>query len=73
MNSIKKDRWWQKKEKLLFLIKVKYKLKNGSRLLTMTFTGEDPHIVKESLPVRPLLGIEQRPPMNHIGLHLEIG
>lgn len=72
-NSIKKYRWWQKKEKLLFLIKVKCKLENGSRLLTMTLTGVDPHIIKESIPMRPLLGIEQRPPMNHIGLQLETG
>jgi len=72
MNTIKKERW-PKKEKLLFLIKVTRKLKNGNKLLTMTFTGIGPHIIRENMPVQPLLGIEKRPPMSHIGHHLETG
>ena len=72
MMSAKKDQW-QKKEKFLFLIKVTCKLMNGSKLLTMTLSGIDPHIIRENMPAQPLLGIGQRPPMSHIGHHPATG
>ena len=34
----------------------------------MTLTGKDPHIIKESIPVRLLLYTEKSPHMNQIGL-----
>ena len=39
----------------------------------MILTGIDLLIIRENMPVQPLLGIDQRSPMSHIGHHLETG
>lgn len=78
MTSTKNWNRRQKKEKLLFLLtvlilhltKVTCKLQNGS---AMTLGGKDYHIIRESVPVRPLFQIEKSPHMNQIGLHQERG
>ena len=58
---------------MLLLIKLTCKLRNGSKHPSMTLSGIDPHIIRESILVQLLLGIGQRPPMKHIGLHPETG